>query len=145
MYESCLDKQRRVIALFSDCDSLDAKYNRLIELGEQNSPFPTSDKTEENLVKGCQSKLYLKTEFCDGQMIFTAVSDALISAGLARVLTLAYSGESPEAVLKCPPTFLEELSLPSLLSPNRTSGLYSLHLRMKQEALKVFFTREQAL
>ena len=81
--------------------------------------------------------MFLITSINGDKMRFQADSDALISAGLAHLLIMVYDNESPETVLKCPPSFLDNLKIPSSLSPSRANGLYSLHLRMKQEALQL--------
>lgn len=135
MFESCLKKQNQVKALFSQCRSQEQRYQKIIELGRQQAPLDSAMKKSSNLVAGCQSQVYLVTKLEAGVVIFAAESDALISAGLARILIDVYSGESPEVILKCPPTYLEELGLNDSLSPGRANGLYSIHLRMKQEAL----------
>ena len=75
-------------------------------------------------------------------MTFEAEADALISAGLAALLTQVYSGETPETILKCPPTYLDEIGISASLTPNRANGLYSIHLRMKQEALKLLMKKD---
>ena len=80
--------------------------------------------------------MHLLTSKEEGKLYFQAESDALISKGLAALLIAVYSGESPEAILKCPPSYLEEIGITASLTPNRANGLYSIHLRMKQEALK---------
>ena len=138
MFESCLEKQQQVKALFSSCSTEEKKYDKIIELGRSLPTFPTEDKTPENFVKGCQSTMYLTSKLEDGKVLFAAESDALISAGLAAILLLAYNGESPETILKCPPSYLEELGISASLTPNRANGLYSIHLRMKQDALKLY-------
>lgn len=107
-----------------------------MELGKGAEKLQQADKVPENIVQGCQSVMYLHTTYSDGKLYFTAESEALISAGLAYLLTSIYSGESPETVLKTPPDYLDELQIPSSLTPSRANGLYSLHLRIKQEALK---------
>lgn len=84
--------------------------------------------------------MYLRSFYDNGIIVFEAASDALISAGLAALLIQVYSNETPEAILKCPPTFLESTGLSASLTPSRANGLYSIHLRMKQDALK-FFTQ----
>jgi len=81
--------------------------------------------------------MYLSAKLENGQIIFEADSDALISRGLAVILLLVYSGETAEAILKCPPTFLDELGIAGSLTPGRANGLFSLHLKMKQEALRL--------
>lgn len=142
MFDSCLEKQKKIKDLFLACPSEEAKYEKIIELGRQQSPLGAIYKVPDNLVKGCQSQLYLHSYWSNDHIIFESEADALISAGLAALLVLVYSGESPEAILKCPPTYLDEIGINSSLTPNRSSGLYSMHLRMKQEALKMLVERE---
>lgn len=137
MFESCLEKQRLLKELFLACPTKEAKYEKIIQLGRAQPPLPPAVKRPENLVAGCQSQMYLHTYLADHKVIFEAESDALISAGLAALLINVYSNEPPEAILKCPPTYLDEIGINASLTPNRASGLYSLHLRMKQEALKL--------
>ena len=135
MYHSCQQKQEAIKALFIDCKDEEAKYEKIIELGKSQKHLDPSKRISENLVQGCQSQVFLHAFMQDGTVIFEVDSDALISAGLATLLVRAYSGETPEAILKCPPTFIEELGISSILTPNRANGLYSIHLRMKQIAL----------
>src|SRR4029077_20554700 len=96
----------------------------------------------DNLVKGCQSQMYLHSYWSEDKIIFESESDALISSGLASLLVQVYSGETPETILKCSPTYLDEIGISASLTPNRASGLYSMHLRMKQEALRMLVERE---
>lgn len=106
-----------------------------MEWGKQLPSFQAEWKVEKNLVPGCQSVMYLHAAFKEGKIYFAAASDALISAGLAAIMIEAYSGLEPEAILKTPPTFLDELGIPASLTPGRANGLASLFLKMKQEAL----------
>jgi cysteine desulfuration protein SufE len=142
MFDSCLKKQRQIKEIFFACSSEDAKYEKLIELGRKQAPLESAYKIPDNLVKGCQSQMYLHSYWSGDKIIFEAESDALISAGLASLLVQVYSGETPEVILKCPPTYLDEIGISASLTPNRASGLYSMHLRMKQEALKLLVERE---
>ena len=142
MFDSCTEKQKKIKDLFLACPSEEAKYEKIIELGRQQSPLSLTYKVPENLVKGCQSQMYLHSYWSGDQIIFETESDALISAGLAALLVNVYSGESPETILKCPPTYLDEIGISSSLTPNRANGLYSLHLRMKQDALKMLVEHE---
>ena len=135
MYETCLQKQEKLLKLFSNCPSNQAIYQKIIELGRNLHPLPQSDQIPQNRVRGCQSQMYLISTFKDGLMHYQASSDALISAGLASLLISIYHEETPEAVLKCPPKVLQELKIPSLLSPSRSNGLMSLYTRMQQHAL----------
>ena len=114
----------------------DERYQLLIQMGQKLSPFPEEYRTPDRIVPGCQSTLYLLSTLSDGKLYFKAQADALISAGLAALLIAAYSGESPETILTCPPDFITELGITASLSLNRSNGLANIHLRMKQEALK---------
>ncbi len=115
----------------------DGRYQELIEMGRRLPPFPQEFKTKDRIVHGCQSTLYLDMAFIDGKCFFQADADALISKGLAALLIAAYSGETPETILKCPPEFIRELGIGASLSPSRSNGLAQIHLKMKQEALKI--------
>lgn len=136
MFESCLKKQAEVIQLFADCLSQEDKYKKIIELGREQKPISPEFKIPENIVAGCQSTVYIHSSFVEGKVVFEAEADALISAGLAALLVKVYSYETPEVMLTCPPSHLEELGISASLTPSRSNGLYSMHLRMKQEALK---------
>ncbi len=143
MQNNCLEKQKKVKLLFELLMTSEERYNKIIELGQEGPKLSPEDRIEDNLVKGCQSLMYIKTTF-DGENIhFAAESDALISSGLAALLISVYSGENPETILKCPPDYLEELGITAALSPNRANGLFSLHLRMKQEALKILLAQDK--
>lgn len=135
-YPSCDQKQQEVKALFAECKTEESKYEKIIELGRKMPPLDAEYKIADNIVKGCQSTMYLHSYMEDGKVFFKGQSDALISSGLADLLIMVYSGETPEAILKCPPDYLEELGISASLTPNRANGLYSIHLRMKQDALK---------
>lgn len=141
--ESCLEKQDDVKKLFQSCATEEEKYNKLIELGKKNPPLNDKYKVEGNVVPGCQSIMYLHTELKEGKVNFQAESNALISSGLAAVLLMVYSGEEPDVILKCPPDYLEELGISTSLTPSRANGLYSIHLKMKQDALKLLVNQSK--
>jgi cysteine desulfuration protein SufE len=136
MFDSCLAKQRAVKQLFAHAKTQEERYQVILDLGKKQKSFPPEDKTERTRVHGCQSLTYLKVTEEGGKLILQIDSDALISAGLGQLLTMVYSGESPEVILKCPPSYLEELGIQSSLSPGRAAGLASIFARIKQEALK---------
>lgn len=142
MFESCLKKQESVKELFENCASEEDKYKKIIELGRRQKPILEEFKIPENIVVGCQSTVYLHSFLKEGLVYFEAESDALISAGLAALLILVYNGEPPEVVLTCFPKYLEELGINASLTPSRSNGLYSMHLRMKQDALKLLMKRD---
>lgn len=130
---------RKIEALklqFALLNSREALYQQIMEWGKRLPPFNPAWKMEENRVAGCQSTMYLYAHFENSKLYFYADSDALISAGLASLLIAAYSGEPAETILLTPPTFLEELGIPSALTPGRANGLASLYLKMKQDAVR---------
>ena len=133
-FTSALEKQRALVEIFTNFSDPEAKYEKIIELGRSLTPLSEEYHTPENLVEGCQSRLYLRA-FMQGDVIrYQASSDALISAGLAALLLAVYDHEPPEAILQCPPEFLQEIGIFSSLSPNRSNGLRSLFRRMQREA-----------
>ncbi len=130
------EKIEKIKKIFFSCKTPDEKYEKIIQLGRKLPPFDPTLQIQENLVPGCQSQLFLTSQLVDGKIHFKVWSDALISAGLAHLLLSAYNNCLPETILKQPINFLEELGLFSLLSPSRSNGLRSLHLKMQQHALK---------
>lgn len=122
--------------------STEQRYHTLIEMGRRLPRYPDNYKTPDRIVPGCQSLLYLNATLRDDQLFFEAHADALISAGLAALLIAVYSGESPETILTCPPTFIGELGIGSSLSPSRSNGFANILIRMKQEALKLLITKK---
>lgn len=130
------EKQAEIKNLFTNCLNQEERYHRIIELGQKQTLLKPEFKIPENLVKGCQSQLFLHSSYQNGVIFFATESDALISQGLAALLVAVYSGETPEIIIQTPPHYLEELGIPASLTPNRASGLYSVHLHMKQAALK---------
>lgn len=135
-FQSCLQAQAQILKEFSSCSTAEDRYKKIIDLGKTLGELSPEYHTDTYRVKGCQSVIYLRSYKKDDKIYFEASSEALISAGLAVLLIRAYSGQTPQTVLKCPPKFLEDLSLHTSLSPSRSNGLASLHLRIKQDALK---------
>ena len=135
MLKNCHLRQNELVKIFLSCKDKRSVYEKIIELGKLlPSPSP-EDLIEENLVPGCQSKLYLISSEVDGKIFFTASSDALISAGLAYLLLYIYNGQTPETILKCPPNFINEIGLLSSLTPGRSNGFNSLLLKIKRESI----------
>lgn len=138
MTSSFLEKQEALLARFAGLQSKEAIYQKIIDLGRGQAALNASNKTEDRLVPGCQSKMYLVTRYEDGKVYFETESDALISAGLGVLLTSVYSGESPEVVLKQPPTYIEQIGIRDSLTPGRANGLASLFLKMKRDTLRLY-------
>ena len=133
----CIQKQEYLIKLFAPLHSPEMKYEKIIELGRSLPTLAEEFRTEEHLVKGCQSQLYIRCLEIDGTIRYEAFSDALISAGLAALLLAVYNDEEPETIIRCPPDFLHTIGVFSSLSPNRSNGLRSLFLKMQQDAIKI--------
>lgn len=136
METSCLEKQDQIMLQFAECSTQEAKYKKIIELGNSLPPFDPSWKVPENLVRSCQSTTYLRCTYSDGIVRLHAHSDALISAGIAALLIHAFDGETPEAIVRSPPEFVSKLQLSSLLSPSRSNGLAGMYTRIRTFALE---------
>lgn len=130
------DRENQIMQLFESCKTPDLVYQKIIYLGSKLSPLNPSEKNSENIVEGCQSQMYLSTTKEGDLIYFKASSDALISAGLAHLLISIYSASPAEMILTTPPTFLEKLHIPQILSPSRSNGLFSMHLKMKKDVIK---------
>ncbi|HEY6161794.1 MAG TPA: SufE family protein [Bacteroidia bacterium] len=113
----------------------EGKYEHLIELGRSLPLIEFKFKTDERLIKGCQSKVWLHSEFKDGNVIFTADSDAIITKGLVALVIRVLSGHSPEEIVKAPMEFIERIGLKEHLSPTRANGLVNMIKQMKLDAL----------
>ena len=135
-FESCLQKQDVIKSIFATCLTPEARYEKIIELGRELPPFNPAARTPANLVPGCQSIMYLEAFLNHGRLILNADSEALISKGLAALLIKVYSGETPDTIANCPPSFIKKIGLQIALSPGRSNGLASLYHKMRQEALK---------
>ena len=120
------EKKQQIREDFSQFDEWLDKYEYLIELGKGLEPFPEEKKTEERLIKGCQSRVWLDCEVRDGCLWFTADSDAIITKGIISLLIDVYSGCTPEEIAGDDFSFLEEIGLRENLSPTRANGLVSM-------------------
>lgn len=120
------DRKQQVIEDFSLYDEWLDKYAYLIDLGKNLEPFPEEKKTEENAIKGCQSRVWLDCEERDGRLYFRADSDAVITRGIISLLVGVYSGATREEIAADDFAFLEEIGLKENLSPTRANGLVSM-------------------
>ena len=132
---SILEKQNRIVEEFSAFDDWMERYNLLIEKGRSCPVLPDSEKNESLLIKGCQSRVWIKAELKDGKMYFEADSDAVITKGIASLLIEVFSGESPQDVVAAPTDFLEKIGLKEHLSPTRSNGLNAMLKQIKLYAL----------
>jgi len=118
--------QREVIDEFSLFEDWMDRYQYLIDLGRRLPEFPDALRTDENLIRGCQSQVWFVAEEKDGRLEFRAISDAAIVSGLIALLLRLYSGRYPQDILDTPPDFVSALQLESHLSPTRSNGLSSM-------------------
>ena len=134
-HKTCLEKQEKALALLFPKDFVkDTFYKQLMQIGRSAKPFPKEFLTKEHLVLGCQSDLYLHSEFRDNALFFFTYTEALISSGIAVLFSTIYSGETPETILTCKPLFFEKLS--KHLSMGRSRGGESLFLSMQRIAVQ---------
>lgn len=116
-------------------DSWDDRYKYIIDLGKELPPLPESERVDENIIRGCQSKVWLSSELRDGQLYFTVDSDAFIVKGLLGVVLAAYNTKTPQQVLDFDiEAYFAELDLMRHLSPTRGSGLQAMVARIKNIA-----------
>lgn len=119
---------------FSQFDDWLDKYNYLIELGKELPLIETKNKTEDYLIKGCQSRVWLYPELKEGKLYFTADSDAVITKGLAALVISVFSGNPPAEIFNAPTDFINEIGLTEHLSPTRSNGLVSMLKQIKMYA-----------
>mgnify|MGYP003072372992 CR=1 FL=1 len=127
--------QDEVIEEFSDFDDWMDKYQLLIDLGSEQQALPEEYKTDQNLIDGCQSRVWLQADLVDGKMVFQAESDALIVKGLVALLVKVLSGHTPDEILDADLYFIEKIGLKEHLSPTRSNGLLAMLKQMKMYAL----------
>lgn len=120
------EKQEELVEDFSLYDEWLDKYEYLIELGKALPAFPEEKKTDDRLIKGCQSRVWLDAGMDGGKIVFTADSDAIITRGIIAMLISVYSGRTPEEILTSDDAFLDRIGLRENLSPTRQNGLLSM-------------------
>ena len=128
------EKKQAVIEDFSVYDEWLDKYEYLIELGKSLEAYPEEEKTEEKLIKGCQSRVWLDYELKDGKLYFRADSDAIITKGIISLLLSVYSGRTPAEIAADDFGFVDQIGLRENLSPTRANGLVSMIETIKQAA-----------
>lgn len=125
----------QIIEEFSCYEEWLDKYAYLIELGKECPVIDEKDKTEDNLIKGCQSRVWLSCEFRDGTLRFKADSDAVITKGIISLLIRALDGQKPQDIASADLHFIDAIGLKEHLSPTRSNGLTSMVKQMKMYAI----------
>lgn len=129
------EKQEELIDEFSVFDDWMQRYEYMIDLGKSLPMIDESLKTDDKLIKGCQSKVWLHSQMKDGKIEYTADSDAIITKGIVAILVRVFSNQKPEDILQADTGFIDEIGLKEHLSPTRANGLVSMVKQMKMDAL----------
>ena len=133
--------QNEIIEEFSGFDDWMDKYQLLIDLGNEQAPLDDKYKTEQNLIDGCQSRVWLQADYADGRIHFSAESDALIVKGIVALLIRVLSDHTPQEILDADLYFIDEIGLKEHLSPTRSNGLVAMVKQIRLYALA--FSKKQ--
>ena len=127
--------QDEIIEEFSDFEDWMDRYQLLIDMGNDQQPLPEKYKTEQNLIDGCQSRVWLQADLVNGRIQFQAESDALIVKGIVTLLVRVLNNQTPQDILDADLYFIEKIGLREHLSPTRSNGLLAMLKQMKLYAL----------
>lgn len=133
--ETIEERQQEVIEEFSLFEDWMQRYAHMIDLGKTLPLIAPAYKTEDNIIKGCQSKVWVHAELEADKLVFTADSDALITKGIIAILIRVFSGQSPKAILAADTEFINKIGLKEHLSPTRANGLVSMIKQIKMYAV----------
>ncbi len=134
--QSINETQDEIIEEFSELDDWMDRYQLLIDMGNEQKPLPAEEKNDQNLIDGCQSRLWLVCDQKDdGRLYFRAESDALIVKGIVSLLIRVLSGHTPDEILNADLYFIDRIGLRDHLSPTRSNGLLSMQKQMRMYAL----------
>ncbi|MEA3317130.1 MAG: SufE family protein [Bacteroidota bacterium] len=132
---SLLEKQNEIVEEFSVFTDWMDKYNYLIEISKDINQIDENNKTEQHLIEGCQSKVWLNAELEDDKIRFSADSDAIITKGIAALLLRVLDNEKPEDIINADLFFVDKIGLKQNLSPTRSNGLLAMLKQMKLYAI----------
>ena len=127
--------QNEIVDEFSLFDDWMQRYEYMIELGKTLEPMNENHKTDDNIIKGCQSRVWVHADLNHDKIVFTADSDAIITKGIIAILIRAFSNQKPKAILEANTAFIDEIGLKEHLSPTRANGLVSMIKQLKNYAL----------
>jgi cysteine desulfuration protein SufE len=129
-------RQRELETILNQYSDWEDRYKKIIEMGKKLPPLDDAFKIETNIVKGCQSQVWLHSELNpQGQVLLKADSDALIVKGLVSIILHVYNTATPEEILSTPPEFMKSLGLESHLSPSRANGLRAMIQKIVMQAM----------
>ena len=129
------ETEQQIVAEFANFDEWLDRYAYIIDLGRDCPVIDERDKTEQNLIQGCQSRVWLSCELRDGRLYFRADSDAVITRGIISLLIRALDGHTPQEILDADLSFIDAIGLREHLSPTRSNGLTSMVKQMRMYAL----------
>jgi cysteine desulfuration protein SufE len=129
------ERQDEIIEEFSGLDDWMDRYQLLIDMGSSQAPLPEQYKTEQNLIDGCQSRVWLQADVRDGRIYFSAESDALIVKGIVSLLIRVLSDATPQEILNTDLYFIDEIGLREHLSPTRSNGLLAMIKQVRAYAI----------
>jgi len=127
--------QDQIVEEFSIFDDWMDRYQQLIDLGNELKPIDEQKRTEQHLIKGCQSKVWVNAELTDGKVYFEADSDAIITKGIVALLVRVLNGRTPKEIIDADLYFVDKIGLKENLSPTRSNGLLAMMKQMKLYAL----------
>ncbi len=134
MEKSLSEVENEVVDEFSMFDEWLDKYEYLISLGKSLGDYPEDKRTEDRLIKGCQSRVWLDYKIEDGKVVFNADSDAIITKGIISLLIKIYSGRRPDEIIASDFSVVDRIGLKENLSPTRANGLVSMIAKIKEVA-----------
>ncbi|MGB0185767.1 MAG: SufE family protein [Flavobacteriaceae bacterium] len=135
--------QNEIVEEFSMFEDWLERYEYMIELGKSLPLIDSNYKTDENIIKGCQSKVWLHADFEQDKVIFTADSDAIITKGIVAILIRVFTNQTPQAILAANTDFIDAIGLKEHLSPTRANGLVSMIKQIKMYAI-AYQTQQQS-
>jgi cysteine desulfuration protein SufE len=127
--------QNEIIDEFSMFDDWEERYQYMIDLGKTLPLIDDAHKTDDNIIKGCQSKVWVHANMFDNKVVFTADSDAIITKGIIAILIRTFSNQHPTAILEANTDFIDKIGLKEHLSPTRANGLVSMIKQLKMYAI----------
>ncbi|WP_295833653.1 SufE family protein [uncultured Winogradskyella sp.] len=127
--------QNEIIDEFSMFDDWEERYQYMIDLGKTLPLIDDAHKTDDNIIKGCQSKVWVHANMDDNKVVFTADSDAIITKGIIAILIRTFSNQHPTAILEADTDFIDKIGLKEHLSPTRANGLVSMIKQLKMYAI----------
>ena len=138
------ETEQEIIEEFEIFDDWMQKYEHLIDLGKSLSIIDAQYKTDDKIIKGCQSRVWLHSELKDGKIVYTADSDAIITKGMVALMVRVLSNHTPDEILKTKLDFIDKIGLTQHLSPTRSNGLVSMIKQMKMDAFAMKVKREES-